>query len=174
VEKATLGERALAVPGLAEPATEIPRVPVDHSRTAVKPSPEFAALPPSTHLDAPTRLKPIAIASDNGGEIAAYIVKYRALAAAGSTFRIDGRCASACTVVLAYSDRVCVTKRAVLGFHEARDKSGKRLQRGTDYMMSTYPAPVQEYISAHGGLPPPSGMLWVTGPALRGLVKPCE
>jgi gluconolactonase len=44
----------------------------------------------------------------------------------------------------------------------------------SDRLMSLYPAPVREYISAHGGLPPPWGTMWVSGPALRGLVKPCE
>jgi len=118
--------------------------------------------------------RPIVIAGDNGGEIGAYITRYHALAASGATFRINGRCASACTIVLAYADRVCVTKRAILGFHEARDRNGRRLQIGSDYIMSTYPVPVREFISAHGGLPSPKGMLWVTGSALRGLVKPCE
>jgi hypothetical protein len=116
----------------------------------------------------------VIITGDKGGDIGAYAAKYRALAEDGAMFRIDGRCVSACTIVLAYADRVCVTKRAALGFHEARDKSGKRLRAGSDYMMSTYPVPVREYISAHGGLPPPYGVMWVTGSALRGLVKACE
>jgi hypothetical protein len=108
------------------------------------------------------------------GTLGLTLPKYRALAEDGAMFRIDGRCVSACTMVLAYADRVCVTKRAALGFHAARDKSGKRLQDGSDYMMSSYPVPVREYISAHGGLPPPYGVMWVTGSALRGLVKACE
>ena len=37
-----------------------------------------------------------------------------------------------------------------------------------DLLMSLYPAPVREYISARGGLPPPWGTMWVSGPALRG------
>ena len=95
--------------------------------------------------------------------------------AAGATFRIDGRCRSACTVVLAWPDRVCVTERAELGFHEGRDKNRQRLQKEeNDLLMSLYPAPVRDYILARGGLPPPWGTMWVSGPALRGLVKPCE
>jgi hypothetical protein len=69
---------------------------------------------------------------------------------------------------------VCVTERAALGFHQVRDESGQRLQSESDRLMSLYPAPVREYISAHGGLPPPWGTMWVSGSALRGLVKPCE
>jgi hypothetical protein len=197
VEKPAPGARALAVLGLSgaeqltaeqprqmpvavppsppKPASEAPR---SVTTIGVKPWPDkYAVLPLSTQLDDLSRLKPrhsVVIAGDNGGEIGAYVTKYRTLAADGATFRIDGRCVSACTIVLTYADRVCITKRAVLGFHQARDKSGKRLQAGSDYMMSIYPAPVREYISAHGGLPPPTDMMLVTGPALRGLVRACE
>src|SRR5262252_10356130 len=83
-------------------------------------------------------------------------------------------CRSACTLVLAWADRVCVTERAALGFHEVRDKRGQRVQSGSDRLMSLYPAPVREYILARGGLPPPWGTMWVSGATLRGLVKPCE
>jgi uncharacterized protein len=118
--------------------------------------------------------KPIVIADDNGGSLRDYLERYRSQVAAGATFRIDGRCRSACTLVLAWADRVCITERAALGFHQARDKSGQRSQSGSDLLMSLYPAPVREYISARGGLPAPWGTMWVSGPALRGLVKPCE
>ncbi len=127
--------------------------------------------------DQPTesaRPKPIVIAGDNGGVLQVYYERYQTYVAAGATFRIDGRCRSACTLVLAWADRVCVTERAALGFHQVRDKSGQRVQSESDRLMSLYPAPVREYISAHGGLPPPWGTMWVSGPALRGLVKPCE
>jgi hypothetical protein len=127
--------------------------------------------------DEPTespRPKPWVIADDNGGVLANYYERYRTAVAAGATFRIDGRCRSACTLVLLWADRVCITERAALGFHQVRDKSGQRSQSESDRLMSLYPAPVREYISAHGGLPPPSGTMWVSGPALRGLLKPCE
>ena len=120
------------------------------------------------------RPKPIVIANDNGGRLQTYYERYEAYVAAGATFRIDGRCRSACTLVLLWADRVCVTERAALGFHQLRDKSGQRAQSESDHLMSLYPAPVREYISAHGGLPPPWGTMWVSGRALRGLVKPCE
>src|SRR5262249_24510532 len=114
-------------------------------------SEERAALPPSIQPAEPARPKPsrsIVIAGDNGGVLGDYIAKYRALGADGATFRIDGRCVSACTIVLAFSDGVCVTKRAVLGFHESRDKNGRPSQSATDWVMARYPAPVREYISA--------------------------
>jgi hypothetical protein len=111
---------------------------------------------------------------DNGGSVANYYERYRTAVAGGATFRIDGRCRSACTLVLAWADRVCVTERAALGFHQVRDKNRQPVQSESDRLMSLYPAPVREYISAHGGLPPPWGTMWVSGSALRGLVKPCE
>jgi hypothetical protein len=119
-------------------------------------------------------VKVIAGFPDNGGSLANYYERYQAYVAAGATFRIDGRCRSACTLVLAWADRVCVTERAALGFHQVRDKSGQRVESESDRLLSLYPAPVREYISAHGGLPPPWGTMWVSGSALRGLVKPCE
>ena len=133
-----------------------------------------AALPASQQPTESAHPKPIVIADDNGGGLRDYLERYRRQVAAGATFRIDGRCRSACTLVLAWADRVCITERAALGFHQTRDKSGQRSQSGSDLLMSLYPAPVREYISAHGGLPPPWGTMWVSGPALRGLVKPCE
>lgn len=137
--------------------------------------PVLASLPQGA--DAPARAKlapPITIAGDNGGWLQTYYLRFRAQVEMGATYRIDGRCASACTLVLAYPDRVCATKRAVLGFHEARNRDGTRNQKVTDAMMTEYPEPVRDYIAAHGGLPAPTRMMWASGPALRGLVKPCE
>jgi hypothetical protein len=133
-----------------------------------------AASGPCGADDVPARPKPIVIADDNGGVLGNYYERYRADVAAGATFRIDGRCRSACTLVLAWADRVCVTERAALGFHQVRDASGQRSQGESDRLMMLYPAPVREYILTHGGLPPPWGTMWVSGSALRGLVKPCE
>ena len=131
-----------------------------------------AASPQATES---ARREPFVITGDNGGSLRRYLEKYEAWVAAGATFRIDGRCRSACTLVLAWPNRVCVTERAALGFHEGRDKNRQRLQKEeNDLLMSLYPAPVRDYILARGGLPPPWGTMWVSGPALRGLVKPCE
>ena len=138
--------------------------------------PVLASLP-SPGADVPARPKlapPITITGDNGGWLQTYYLRFRAQVEKGATFRIDGRCASACTLVLAYPDRVCATRRAVLGFHEARNRDGTRNQKVTDAMMTEYPEPVRDYLAAHGGLPAPTRMMWVSGPALRSLVKPCE
>jgi hypothetical protein len=149
-------------------------VPASGPRGAEDVRPVSPAPPASPQPTESVRPKPIVIAGDNGGVLQVYYERYQTYVAAGATFRIDGRCRSACTLVLAWADRVCVTERAALGFHQVRDKSGQRVQSESDRLMSLYPAPVREYISAHGGLPPPWGTMWVSGPALRGLVKPCE
>jgi hypothetical protein len=136
---------------------------IDNQTMAQAPQPSESARP-----------KLIVIAGDNGGVLRNYYERYQTYVAAGATFRIDGRCRSACTLVLAWADRVCITERAALGFHQVRDKSGQPVQSESDRLMSLYPAPVREYILARGSLPPPWGTMWVSGPALRALVKPCE
>jgi hypothetical protein len=137
--------------------------------------PVLASLPQGADVSARPKLAPpITITGDNDGWLQTYYLRFRAQVEKGATFRIDGRCASACTLVLAYPERVCATKRAVLGFHEARNRDGTRNQKVTDAMMTEYPEPVRDYIAAHGGLPAPARMMWVSGPALRSLVKPCE
>src|SRR6516162_11456080 len=82
-----------------------------------------AASPQATES---ARRQPFVITGDNGGSVRKYYEKYEAWVAAGATFRIDGRCRSACTVVLAWPNRVCVTERAALGFHEVRDANRQR------------------------------------------------
>ena len=75
-----------------------------------------AASPQATES---ARRVPFVITGDNGGSVRKYYEKYEAWVAAGATFRIDGRCRSACTLVLAWPDRVCVTERAELGRRSA-------------------------------------------------------
>ena len=75
-----------------------------------------AASPQATES---ARREPFVITGDDGGFVLKYLEKYEALVAAGTTFRIDGRCRSACTYVLAWPDRVCVTERAELGRRSA-------------------------------------------------------
>jgi hypothetical protein len=95
----------------------VPLAGAQEQMTPERPPPKPASETPRTGQG----FTPIVIISgDRGGDIEAYAAKYRALAEDGAMFRIDGRCVSACTIVLAYADRVCVTKRAALGFHEAR------------------------------------------------------
>jgi len=62
------------------------------------------------------------IRDDPGGDLLAYEDRFRRWARDGARAKVDGLCASACTLVLAHlpADRVCLTGRARFGFHSAR------------------------------------------------------
>jgi len=76
----------------------------------------------------------------------------------GERVIIDGPCQSACTLVLSVvpGNRICVARRAVLGFHAAIavDRNGRRYSASdaTQVITETYPAPVRAWIGRHGGL----------------------
>ncbi len=63
----------------------------------------------------------VRISGDPGGEVAAYLHKYEEIRDSGQRVVIDGPCLSACTLLTGIipRNRVCVTSRAVLGFHAA-------------------------------------------------------
>ena len=63
----------------------------------------------------------VRIVSDTGGQIGPYLENLAALRASGERVVIDGPCLSACTMVLGVipRNRICVTRRARLGFHAA-------------------------------------------------------
>ena len=61
------------------------------------------------------------ISDDIGGRIGAYVDQYSQVRNSGERVVIDGACLSACTLVLGIvpRNRICVTRRATLGFHAA-------------------------------------------------------
>ena len=61
------------------------------------------------------------ITRDVGGRIDLYKIRYAKLRDSGERVIIDGICNSACTLVLGIvpHNRICVTPRAQLGFHQA-------------------------------------------------------
>src|SRR5262249_22955713 len=63
----------------------------------------------------------IRITRDMGGVMEAYIKRFQGWRDSGQQVWIDGTCLSACTLVLGIipPNRICVTPRAVLGFHAA-------------------------------------------------------
>ena len=65
----------------------------------------------------------VRIADDPGGRIGKYVSKYERMRASGQTVIIDGRCASACTIVLSRipPDKICITSQANFVFHAAWD-----------------------------------------------------
>lgn len=119
------------------------------------------------------------ITRDHGGYIDQYKAKYAALRDRGERIVIDGTCNSACTLLLGIVplERVCVTPRASLGFHQAyydkRWTAGVRVTSvvGTDELMSVYPPAVKKWIARQGGLT--QQMKRLKGTDLWAIVDPC-
>ena len=61
------------------------------------------------------------ITRDHGGYVEEYKAKYQRIRARGERVIIDGICNSACTMVFGIvpMNKICVTPRASLGFHQA-------------------------------------------------------
>jgi len=98
------------------------------------------------------------IVSSPGGEVGSYLRLFAMVRQTGQRVIIDGPCLSACTLVLSTvpQDRICVTRRAVLGFHAARrlDQRGQfyAAPGETRILAATYPEPVRAWIDRNGGL----------------------
>jgi hypothetical protein len=98
------------------------------------------------------------IGDDVGGRIGAYVDQYTAARNSGERVVIDGVCLSACTLVLGIvpRNRICVTRRATLGFHAAwmPGPEGRPVPSavGTQALWEIYPTHVKRWISARGGL----------------------
>ena len=96
----------------------------------------------------------------------------------GERVVIDGPCLSACTLVLMTipEERICVTRRAVLGFHAARsiDRRGRMYAEpeASRAVQEAYPAPVRDWIARRGGLT--SRMLLLRGRELAAIYPRCR
>ena len=120
------------------------------------------------------------ITRDHGGLVDSYKEKYAKIARSRQRVIIDGICNSACTLVLGMVplNRVCVTPRARLGFHQAYiEKSwpfGTRVQSyaGTADLMTYYPESVKDWIARKGGLTPQMKNV-KNGPELWMMIDPC-
>jgi len=90
---------------------------------------------------------------------------------------IDGLCASACTILLSElpRDKICVTSRAMLGFHAAWNfgPNGRTFTdpEATLMLYSTYPTPVRRWIARRGGLR--SHIIFLSGKPLQAMYRPC-
>jgi hypothetical protein len=99
----------------------------------------------------------VRIADDPGGRIGKYVSKYQRMRASGQTVIIDGRCASACTIVLSTipPDKICITSQANFVFHAAWDfgPHGQVVTNpeATRMLYSMYPASVRRWIAHRGG-----------------------
>src|ERR1700751_1692254 len=93
-----------------------------------------------------------------GGQVGPFLDLFEQVRDSGERVVIDGPCLSACTLVLSMvpSNRICVTRRAVFGFHAARsiDRRGRTYAEpeASQIVLQTYPAGVRNWIRSRGGL----------------------
>ncbi|MGO4717133.1 hypothetical protein [Bradyrhizobium sp. 2TAF24] len=120
------------------------------------------------------------ITRDHGGYVEEYKAKYEHIRKTGQRVIIDGICNSACTLVFGIvpMNKICVTPRASLGFHQAYyDKAftfGIKVTsyEGTSDLMSYYPDTVKDWIRRNGGLTPEMKKI-KNGTELWKIVDPC-
>jgi hypothetical protein len=120
----------------------------------------------------------VRILGSPGGQVGPFIDLFDQVRASGERVVIDGPCMSACTLVLNVvpSERICVTRRAVLGFHAARsiDRRGKIYAEpeASELVLEAYPGPVRNWIIRRGGLT--SRLLLLRGRELTAMYRPCR
>jgi hypothetical protein len=120
----------------------------------------------------------VRILESPGGQVGPFIDLFDEVRASGERVVIDGPCLSACTLVLSVvpHDHICVTRRAVLGFHAARsiDRRGKIYAEpeASRLVLEAYPGPVRNWIARRGGLT--SRLLLLRGRELSAMYRPCR
>ena len=123
-------------------------------------------------------LAEVRIEASPGGEASSFLAYFEMLRRSGERVVIDGPCFSACTLVLDVVPRrrICVTPRAVLGFHAARlvDQYGEQFPspRVTRVVAGAYPAPIRRWIKRHGGLT--SRPIFLSGRELDAIYPLCR
>jgi|SRR5579863_7311217 hypothetical protein len=123
-------------------------------------------------------LAEVRIEASPGGRATSFIEYFELLRRSGERVVIDGPCFSACTLVLDIlpRSRICVTRRAVLGFHAARlvDENGDEFPapEATRVVADAYPAPIRKWIRRHGGLT--RRPIFLTGRELTALYPLCR
>jgi hypothetical protein len=120
----------------------------------------------------------VRILASPGGAVGPYIELFSVLRQSGQRVVIDGPCFSACTLVLSTipNNRICVTPRAVLGFHSPRwiDRQGRQYPAAAETRLfaATYPSPVRAWIDRHGGLK--SKPIFLRGRELAAMFPRCS
>jgi hypothetical protein len=120
----------------------------------------------------------VRILASPGGQVGPFIDLFDEVRASGERVVIDGPCLSACTLVLSVvpHERICVTRRAVFGFHAARsiDRRGKIYAEpeASQLVLEAYPGPVRDWIIRRGGLT--SRLLLLRGRELNAMYRLCR
>ena len=120
----------------------------------------------------------VRIVSSLGGAVDAYLAGFARVRQSGERVVIDGPCLSACTLVLSTipRNRICVTRRAVLGFHAPRwfdPRTGytTRAPEATRTVTASYPLGVRAWIKKRGGLT--QKVIFLRGNELTALYPRC-
>jgi len=120
----------------------------------------------------------IRILASPGGQVGPFLDLFEQVNKSGERVVIDGPCLSACTLVVSLvpETRICVTRRAILGFHAARsvDRRGHTYAEpeASQLVLQAYPAPVRDWIVRHGGLT--SRLLLLRGRELATIYPRCR
>ena len=120
----------------------------------------------------------VRILASPGGQVGPFLDLFERVRASGERVVIDGPCLSACTLVLSVvpAGRICVTRRAVLGFHAARsiDRRGRMYAEpeASEVVLEAYPTAVRGWIRRRGGLT--SHLLLLRGRELASIYPRCR
>jgi hypothetical protein len=120
----------------------------------------------------------VRILASPGGQVGPFLDLFERVRESGERVVIDGPCLSACTLVVSMvpETRICVTRRAILGFHAARsvDRRGRTYAEpeASQLVLQAYPEPVRDGISRHGGLT--SRLLLLRGRELAMIYPRCR
>ena len=120
----------------------------------------------------------VRILGSPGGQVGPFLDLFEQMRDSGERVVIDGPCLSACTLVLSMvpNNRICVTRRAVLGFHAARsmDRRGRMYSEpeASKFVLEAYPAPIRGWIRQRGGLS--SRLLVLRGRELNAFYPACR
>jgi hypothetical protein len=120
----------------------------------------------------------VRILSSPGGEVSSFLALFEVLRESGQRVVIDGPCYSACTLVLITIPRrrICMTHRAVLGFHAAKwlDRYGRMgvAPEASAIVLNSYPPAIRNWIRRRGGLT--SRMLLLRGRDLARMYPRCR
>jgi hypothetical protein len=137
----------------------------------------LAAIALCTLISLPARAE-VRILGSQGGQVGPFLDLFEGVRASGERVVIDGPCLSACTLVLSIvpNERICVTRRAVLGFHAARsiDRRGRMYAEpeASELVLEAYPAAVRGWIQRRGGLS--SRLLLLRGRDLAAIYPRCR
>ncbi len=100
----------------------------------------------------------VTVRHDAGGDLGLYEVRLGVYEELGIQVRIDGVCASACTILTRLPARqICATRRAELRFHRTRSAPAvtvtpELVDHENSRLLSLYPAGIRAWIGTHGGL----------------------